>query len=118
MARFKTAIDLVNQVAEETGIPKQADAFGSNDPAMAQLLALSNSIGYELLQDSAWEGLVRDYSVTTQSTDSGKYDLPNDFAYMINQTGWDRTNNVPLGGPLSAQEWTYLKGRDLVSSTI
>jgi len=50
--------------------------------------------------------------------DSGKYELPDDFAYMINQTGWDRTNNVMIGGPLSAQEWTYLKGRDLVSQTI
>ncbi len=41
-----------------------------------------------------------------------------DFGFMINQTGWDRTNNISLGGPLSAQDWAYLKGRDLSSNTL
>ena len=118
MARFKTINSIVNQVALETGIPKQADIFASNDPATAQLIALSNACGYELLQDEAWEGLVRIHEFTTGVGDDGKYDLPTDFAYIINQTAWDRTNNVVLGGPLSAQEWEYLQGRDLVSSTI
>ncbi len=118
MARFKTINDIVNQVAVETGIPKQADVFGGTDPATAQLIALANSCGYELLQDEAWEGLVREHLFTTQQGDDGKYELPADYAYIINQTAWDRTNNVVLGGPLSAQEWQYLEGRDLVSSTI
>jgi hypothetical protein len=116
--RFKTINQIVNQVALETGIPKQSDIFASNDPATAQLIALSNACGYELLQDEAWEGLARLKEFTTQSGDDGKYDLPDDFAYILNQTAWDRTNNVPLGGPLSAQEWEALQGRDLVSSTI
>lgn len=118
MARFKTINQIVNQVALETGIPKQVDIFASNDPATAQLIALSEACGYELLQDEAWEGLTRLNEFTTQAGDDGKYDLPEDFAYIINQTAWDRTNNVVLGGPLSAQEWEYLQGRDLVSSTI
>lgn len=46
------------------------------------------------------------------------YDLPADFAYMIDQTGWMRDQNVPLAGPLSSQDWQYLKGRNLLSSTI
>jgi len=37
---------------------------------------------------------------------------------MIPQTGWERAENVPLGGPLSPQQWSYLIGRDLVSFTI
>jgi len=44
--------------------------------------------------------------------------MPDDFGYIINQTEWDRTNNVPMGGPLSPQDWTYLKGRDLASTTL
>ena len=118
MARFKSINDLVNQVAIEVGVKKVPDVFAAIDTSFAQLTALADSCGYELLQDSAWEGLVREHAITTQSTDSGEYDLPADFAYMINQTGWDQTNNVPLGGPLSAQDWQYLEGRDLVSSTI
>ena len=118
MARFKTINQIVNQVAVETGIPSQADVFASVDPATVQLLALANACGYELLQDEAWEGLVRIHEFTTKEGDTGKYELPTDYAYIINQTAWDRTNNVVLGGPLSAQEWEYLQGRDLVSSTI
>ena len=37
---------------------------------------------------------------------------------MLNQTGWERSENVPLTGPLSGQAWQYLLGRDLVSTTI
>ena len=37
---------------------------------------------------------------------------------MVDQTGWSRTQNVPLAGPLSPQEWQYLLGRGLVSSTL
>ncbi len=118
MARFKTINQIVNQVAVETGIPKQSDIFASNDPATAQLIALADACGYELLQDEAWEGITREHQFITQDGDDGKYELPEDFAYIINQTAWDRTNNVVLGGPLSPQEWQYLEGRDLVSSTI
>lgn len=118
MARFKTINDICNQVAVETGIPKTVDVFTATEIAFEQLTTLANSCGYELLQDEGWQGLTREHQITTQAGDDGKYDLPDDFAYMINQTGWDRTNNVPLAGPLSAQEWQYLEGRDLVSQTI
>lgn len=118
MARFKTVNDICNQVAVEVGIPKTPDVFSSSDIAFEQLTTLCDAVGYELLQDNDWEGLVREFSFVTQPGDDGKYDLPADFGYMINQTGWDRTNNVMVGGPLSAQEWTYLLGRDLVSQTI
>lgn len=118
MARFKTINDICNQIAVEVGIPKVADVFSATDIAFEQLTTIANAVGYELLQNAAWEGLVREHAFTTAGGDSGKYELPADFGYMINQTGWDRTNNVALGGPLSAQEWQYLEGRDLVSQTI
>lgn len=118
MARFKSINDICNQVAVEVGVPKTSDVFQATDSAFEQLVALANSCGIELIEEAPWEGLVREHAIVTQGGDDGKYDLPTDFAYMINQTGWDRTNRVMLGGPLSAQEWQYLIGRDLVSQTI
>ena len=118
MSNFKTINEIVNQVAVEVGLQAVSDVFASQDAAMKQLTTLANSCGYELLQSEAWEGLVREHSFVTQDIDSGIYDLPDDFSYMIDQTGWDRSNNVPLMGPLSPQEWQYLLGRDLVSHTI
>ena len=68
--------------------------------------------------EHAWQILVKKFQVTTADTDSGTYTLPDDFSYMIDQTGWEYSQAVPLGGPLSAQDWTYLAGRDLVSQSI
>jgi hypothetical protein len=82
------------------------------------MLGLLNSSGQELCELNDWQELVQQYEINTLDTDSGTYDLPDDFNYMIDQTGWDRTNRVAIGGPLSAQDWTYLAGRDLVSQTI
>jgi len=39
------------------------------------------------------------------------YSLPSDFNNMIDQTGWNRTNRLPVGGPVDGQVWQYLKGR-------
>ena len=109
MPRFKSINDICNQVAVETGVPSQLNIFASTDPASGQLISLSNAIGYELLQDEAWQGFARKHSITTHQTDTGKYPLPSDFAYMLNQTGWDRMDSQPLRGPLSPQEWQYLE---------
>lgn len=38
-----------------------------------------------------------------------RYSLPNDWAYQITQTGWDRSFRWQMLGPLSAQEWQVLK---------
>jgi hypothetical protein len=70
------------------------------------------------MQAYPWETLTRAHKIITAAGDSGAYDMPNDFGYIMNQTEWDQTNNVPMGGPLSPQDWTYLKGRDLASNTL
>jgi len=118
MARFKSILEIANQVSIEVGLGVQTAPFAASNDSGVQLTTLANAVGVELLQDHPWEGLTRKYSLTTQAGDSGKYDLPSDFAYMINQTGWDQSNRIPLQGSLSPQDWTYLEGRDLVSHTI
>ena len=118
MARFQTANDIINRVLVETGLSPVPDAYASADPAVVQLQYLINTAGQELIEEHPWAILTRSEQIITQLGDSGSYPLPDDYAYMIDQTGWERNQNVPLFGPLSAQEWTYLIGRDLVSYTI
>lgn len=51
---------------------------------------------------------------TAQWKNSGlasQYPLPPGFSNMIDQTGWDRSTRLPLGGPVLPQAWQYLKGR-------
>lgn len=119
IARFITAEETVNRVAPEVGLSTTADLFGSTDNAFIQLRVLMTSCGQELLYRNIWEYMVREWSFTTSvPSDTGTYDLPSDWAYMIPQTGWERTNEVPLMGPLSSQSWQYVEGRNLLDSTI
>lgn len=113
-----TANSILNRVAAEVGLEPVADPFASTDSAFIQMQHLLNTAGDELAQAYPWELLTKEHGITTVAGDTGDYDLPDDFRYMMNQTGWDRSENVPLAGPLSPQDWQYLKGRDLVSSTI
>jgi len=114
----KNAGEIINRVAAEVGVEPVTDPFGSSDPIFVQFTHLINSAGEELAIMFAWQQLQQAHQIITADTDSGDYPLPDDFSYMIDQTGWEQTQEVPLGGPLSAQDWTYLIGRDLVSFTI
>jgi hypothetical protein len=55
-----------------------------------------------------WPQLLREFSVMTVAGVSD-YALPSDFLEMVDQSGWNRTTRFPLGGPLSPQEWQFLK---------
>lgn len=112
------ANDILNRVAAEVGLAPVSDPYASTDQSFIQMKYLLDICGEELVQAYPWGLLVKSEQFTTQAGDSGDYPLPADYSSMINQTGWDRGRNVPLHGPLSAQDWTYLLGRDLVSSTI
>ncbi len=113
-----TAGNILNRVAAEVGLTPVIDPYSSSDDAFVQLTYLLNTAGEELATMFAWEQLQREHQIITSDQDSGDYDLPDDFNYIMNQTGWERAENVPLFGPLSPQDWQYLLGRDLVNYTI
>jgi hypothetical protein len=118
MARYLTVDDIINRVALEVGLLPSSSPVTDTNETFIQLVGLFNSSGQELCELNDWQILVRPFEIDTLDTDSGEYDLPDDFNYFIDQTGWDRKNNLPLAGPLSAQDWSYLEGRNLASSTI
>ena len=116
--RFFTAARIINDTLVETGLDEVTDPFSSTDKAARQMVRLLNIAGRELVSLHPWQMLIREEQFTTVQDEDGIHDLPSDYAYMIDQTGWERRENVPLIGPLSPQDWTYLLGRDLVGSTI
>lgn len=118
MARYETVNTIVNRTAVECGLNQVTDVFATEDSAFAQLTGLLTACVQELMEMYDWPILKRDYTLVTDASDTGIYDLPDDFAYVIPQTEWDKTNDFPWVGPLSAQDWTYIIGRDLVSQTI
>ena len=91
--RYLTAEDIINRASVEVGLNLTGDPFASNDPSARQMRTLLTSCGQTLIQDYPWQGLQRKFQLTTQPGDSGSYDLPADFSYMIDQTDWQQ------GGP-------------------
>lgn len=122
MARYGTAAEIINGAASECGLTAVADPYASSDPAFIQLTNILTSAGREMLALFQWQKFVKTHTITTTvPPDTGNYDLPDDFAYMIDQTGWTPTNGgngLPLGGPLSEQDWTYLVNTNLAEATI
>ncbi len=117
--KFQTANELLDRVAVEVGLGQQPNPYTSQDTAIIQLRYFLDTAGQELLRMVQWEHLQEEHVITTSvPPDDGTYDLPDDFDHMIPQTHWDRSNRLPLYGPLSPQDWQYLIGRDLVSHTI
>lgn len=113
-----TANTLLNRVAAEVGLDTSVDPWADQAQHFDQMRYLLQTAGEELTLAHLWEWQVATHAILTGALDTGNYPLPDDFLQMIDQTGWERSENVPLFGPLSAQDWTYLLGRDLVSSTI
>lgn len=120
MARFDTAQQVINAVANEVGLaaPPSFDPTTSVDPAFIQLTALCTTAGRELYGMHEWQALNKKYSITVQSGDSGVYPLPADYGYTIDGTAWNPTNKLPLGGPLTPQDWEYLISTGLAANTI
>lgn len=107
---YSTAGTIINDAAVEVGLASVADPYASTDQNFVQLCGLFKSLGKTLWRLKQWTQLQQVYTFTSVQNQS-RYSLPVDFGSMIEQTGWNRTNSLPLAGPLSPQEWEYLKGR-------
>lgn len=118
MARYETAAQAITQAALECGLSAGADPYSNSDQAIQQIVGLLNSCGRELLQMREWQRMIVSYSFTVVGGDTGFYNLPADYDRHIDQTDWNPTNRLPLGGPLTAQDYTYLLATNLASSTI
>jgi hypothetical protein len=120
MSRYETASTIINDTALEVGLTPVSDPFSSQDEAYVQLVGLLTVAGRELAQLEDWQELQQTFNLNTTNSqhDGSLYDLPDDYSHMIDQTGWNRTANLPLAGPTSVQTWSTLVGRDLSSTTL
>lgn len=113
-----TATNIINRVAAEVGLIPVTDPYDDATAGFVTLTHLLNTAGEELSFMFDWEVLRAEHEITTTAIEDGDFDLPVDFLRILNETAWDRTNNVPMFGPLSVQEWSALLGRDFNSNTI
>jgi len=110
---FETIGTILADAAIELGlVTSLGDPYGSNDQNVVLLRQLAISVGRELVGKRDWSHLKKQ---TTVSLVNGTYvyALPNDFARYIDGSGWNRTTQLPLGGPVDSLEWQDFQARSV-----
>lgn len=127
MPRYDTAANIINQAASECGLTAVADPYASLDPAFIQMRNILTSAGREMVGAHEWQKLIKEASIVFGTTPPvapatpNRFAFPDNFGWIIDQTGWTPTDagmGLPLGGPLTPQDWTYLVATNLANSTI
>jgi hypothetical protein len=85
--------------------------YGNSNPTAKQCLRLVEREGSSLEKESRWTALITSTTITTVSG-TATYALSTyapGFRAFANMSQWDRTNYLPLRGPLSGAQWQYRK---------
>jgi hypothetical protein len=107
-----TLLATIQEVCRRQGIDVPATIFGSTDRQVVQLYTLLQEGLDDLSGRGVWEELTFEASWTTTNTeDQGALATRADkgLRWLLPQTFWDRTEKLPLLGPLDAQDWQALK---------
>jgi len=107
-----TLLQLVQAFTTLKGLPVPATVMGSVDAQVLQIREILQSGLEDLSQRGQWQDLTREALWTTlNQEDQGAITTvaPGGFRYFIPDTFWDRTDKIPLTGPLTQQQWQQLK---------
>lgn len=107
-----TLLEVVQQFCLRSGIPVPSTVTGSTDTQVLQIQALLEEEGADLAARGDWESLTCEATHTTLATESqGKISTiaSNGFRHIKNQTIWDRTDRLPIIGPINQRQWQGLK---------
>ena len=110
-----TCLQIVQSACRRIGILSPNAAVSSTDPQIIQLLELANEEGQEQAFRYPWEALQNEATFTTvaaqvQCTIAS---CTTGFAYIVNDTIWNRTLRRPVYGPKSQQDWQQSKAMQI-----
>lgn len=103
---------IVQEFCVRTGLRKPSSVAGSLDTQTLQFMGLANEIVEDLTDRWVFETLQKEATFTTiVGEDQGAISTiaPNGFLFIIRDTIYDRTQKVPLYGPMSPQVWAQTK---------
>lgn len=107
---WDTAANIINDAAVELGLISAdiAAPYSSANRNIIQLCRLLKGVGQDLVKLRAWTHLQKEHTFSFVSSQAD-YSPPTDFGRVIDQTFWNRSNRLPLGGPVDARHWQLLK---------
>lgn len=111
-----TLLTLIQNASDTIGLNRPSVVVSSTDGNVRTLLAFANTEGRELLERFSWPQTQAETTHTTLGAElqGVMATIAPGFAYILNQTFWDRTLTQPVTGPLSPTEWQALKARTAV----
>jgi len=106
-----TLLTIIVDACNEIGISAPSAVIGNSDFTVIQMLALANRSGKTLAQRHAWQELTREATHTTVATESqGLVEtIAPGFNWPVYESMWNRTAQNYVSGPLSPQDWQFLK---------
>lgn len=112
-----TLLSIVQDACAEIGaIATPTIVVSNTDETVSRMLALIKREGEDLIKTD-WTILQRLHTFTTVDGTS-EYALPADFARMIINSHWDRSNHEPIYGSLSPAQWQEIKSGLLGSGIV
>lgn len=108
-------LSICQQVARSIPVAAPTVIVGSTDETASLLLACAQEAGKSLYRRHNWLSLITEYTFNTVAS-TADYNLPSDFAHLVNETLWDRDNYESIRGPLTPQEWQEYKSSILAST--
>lgn len=108
-----TMLTTVQHFCRRQNLPVPNTVSGSTDTQVRQVMALLEEEGESLAKQGPWQALTIEATHTSLAAESqGAITsiATNGFDYIKNDTIWDRTDNLPIIGPISGVAWQGLKG--------
>ena len=105
-------LTLVQRFCARTNLSSPSTVSGSTDPQIKQIKSLLEEEGNDLSGRGDWESLTNEAVHTTVANeDQGAIATiaSNAFRKIKDETFWDRTLTLPVGGPVSDKDWQALK---------
>lgn len=103
-----TILSIAQNAAKRCQIPSPSTLVGSTDGNNILLLSMIEKAAQDLQGMHAWPELVKEHTFTL-ATDTAAYALPTDLDRILTESLWNRTQKVPLQGPLDPVEWQQYK---------
>lgn len=107
-----TLLQIVTDFTERKALPVPTSVMGSTDPQIKQIRALLRTGCEDMSQRGRWERLINEASWVTAAVENQGTIVSratNGFRWLLPETFWDRTEKLPLLGPLDSADWQVLK---------
>lgn len=111
-------ISIVQAVMQRTLGYEPSSVINNTDQIVTQLHGYVNEAGKDLVIRHDWERLKSEFThTTTAAEDQGNVTtvIGADFAYIVNDTFWNRSTDRRITGPLTPQDWQREKASSIVT---